>query len=73
MLVSLTPELADHALRLGEIADKLAAEDPLVPPQRRARATSRAFCSRRLPGDCRLAARAPGGAGIVSFGPFQQA
>jgi serine/threonine protein kinase len=34
VLVALTPELAAYALRLGEIADKLAGEDPLVPPQR---------------------------------------
>jgi serine/threonine protein kinase len=34
VLVALTQDLADFAFRLGDLADKLAAEDPLVPPQR---------------------------------------
>ena len=34
VLVALTQDLAGYAFRLGELADKLASEDPLVPPQR---------------------------------------
>jgi len=34
ILVALSQDLAAYALRLGDLADKLAAEDPLVPPQR---------------------------------------
>ena len=33
-LVALSQDLAGYAFRLGDLADKLAAEDPLVPPQR---------------------------------------
>ena len=34
VLVALSQDLAGYAFRLGDLADKLAAEDPLVPPQR---------------------------------------
>jgi len=34
VLVALSQDLADYAFRLGDLADKLAAEDPLVSPQR---------------------------------------
>jgi hypothetical protein len=34
VLVALDQELAGYAFRLGDLADTLAAEDPLVPPQR---------------------------------------
>ena len=34
VLVALSQDLAAYAVRLGELADKLSAEDPLVPPQR---------------------------------------
>ena len=34
VVVALSQELAGYAFRLGDLADKLAAEDPLVPPQR---------------------------------------
>ncbi len=34
VLVALSQDLATYAFRLGDLADKLAAEDPLVPPQR---------------------------------------
>jgi hypothetical protein len=34
VLVALTQDLAGYAFRLGELADRLAEEDPLVPPQR---------------------------------------
>ena len=34
VLVALSEDLAGYAFRLGDLADKLAAEDPLVPPQR---------------------------------------
>jgi hypothetical protein len=34
VLVALSQDLAAYAVRLGEVADKLSAEDPLVPPQR---------------------------------------
>lgn len=34
MFIALTHELAGFAGRLGELADQLALEDPLVPPAR---------------------------------------
>ena len=34
VVVALSQDLAGYAFRLGDLADKLAAEDPLVPPQR---------------------------------------
>ena len=34
VLVATSQELADYALRLGQCADRLAAEDPLAPPAR---------------------------------------
>ena len=34
IVVALTQDLAGYAFRLGDAADKLASEDPLVPPQR---------------------------------------
>lgn len=34
VVVALSQELAGYAFRLGEIADRIAGEDPLVPPQR---------------------------------------
>ncbi|HKI18059.1 MAG TPA: BREX system serine/threonine kinase PglW, partial [Isosphaeraceae bacterium] len=34
VLVALSQDVAGYAFRLGDLADKLAAEDPLVPPQR---------------------------------------
>jgi serine/threonine protein kinase len=34
VVVALSQELAGYAFRLGDLADKLAAEDPLVAPQR---------------------------------------
>ncbi len=34
VLLALSQDLATYAFRLGDLADKLAAEDPLVPPQR---------------------------------------
>ena len=34
VLIALSQDLAGYAFRLGDLADKLAAEDPLVPPQR---------------------------------------
>ncbi len=34
VLVALTQDLAGYAFRLGDVADKLAGEDPLAPPQR---------------------------------------
>ena len=34
LLLAVTPELAEYAERLGEVADALAAEDPLPPPLR---------------------------------------
>jgi serine/threonine protein kinase len=34
VIVALSQDLAGYAFRLGDLADKLAAEDPLVPPQR---------------------------------------
>ena len=55
-LVALSQDLAGYAFRLGDLADKLAAEDPLVPPQRvlqRLREVSPPeWCSRahRIPG-----------------------
>ena len=34
VVVALSQDLASYAFRLGELADKLAGEDPLVTPQR---------------------------------------
>ncbi len=34
IVIALTQDLAGYAFRLGDLADKLASEDPLVPPQR---------------------------------------
>jgi len=34
VFVALSQDLANYAARLGEVADKLASEDPLVPPAR---------------------------------------
>jgi len=34
IVIALTPELASYALQLGQLADQLAIEDPLVPPAR---------------------------------------
>ena len=34
VLIALHAQLADYAIRLGKVADKLAEEDPLVPPVR---------------------------------------
>jgi hypothetical protein len=34
VLVALSHELAGYAFRLGDLADRIAGEDPLVPPQR---------------------------------------
>ncbi len=34
VLIATSQELADYALRLGQCADRLAAEDPLAPPAR---------------------------------------
>src|SRR2546429_9626766 len=34
VLVATSQELADYAFRLGQCADRLAAEDPLAPPAR---------------------------------------
>ena len=34
IVVALTPELASYAIQLGQLADSLALEDPLVPPAR---------------------------------------
>lgn len=34
IVIALTPELASYAIQLGQLAEKLAIEDPLVPPAR---------------------------------------
>ena len=34
IIIALTPELASYAIQLGQLADALALEDPLVPPAR---------------------------------------
>jgi serine/threonine protein kinase len=34
VLIAVNGQLADYAVRLGKLADKLAAEDPLIPPVR---------------------------------------
>ncbi|MEX1223675.1 MAG: BREX system serine/threonine kinase PglW, partial [Pirellulales bacterium] len=34
VLIAASADLANHARRLGEVADKIAAEDPLLPPAR---------------------------------------
>ncbi len=34
IVIALTPELASYAIQLGQLADLLALEDPLVPPAR---------------------------------------
>lgn len=34
IVIALTPELASYAIQLGQLADSLALEDPLVPPAR---------------------------------------
>ena len=34
IVIALTPELASYAIQLGQLADQLSIEDPLVPPAR---------------------------------------
>lgn len=71
IILAESPDLADYAVRLGEQADELAAEDPLVPPARtlqqlrsiRPPATARPLSDSRL---LRLAAVASQHAAVSS-------
>jgi serine/threonine protein kinase len=74
ILVALNPELASYALRLGEAADRMAEEDPLLPPSRvlqRLREIARPAGSAEL-SDSRLVRLAVAAAGKAALSSRQE-